>query len=481
MNQKIIAVLVLAVFVLSALPLVLAQDREQNGREYQRDSIQVNLGDTTTEDSGWQTLREKIRERVQTSMNIQAINVTECFDLVKERSPNASDSVITSACENALWVRSVLAPKLGATLPRVQRFMVQNEDIIQRFLEHLENKSIEKIKNLDRARLQECLNNTEECEQKIKNWTLNREKVKDMLRQREISHDKLLEAQNKYLRAKNKYLEVKNIHLKARDEFLGLKLRLKECEDNDEDCSALENQTFEKAQEDLTAIADRLIQYLEKVKSKVEAAENLNQTEADEIIDNIDEMIAKLEDAKDAIESAEDLDELKEAAQMIRDVWKDMKYSAFRYAERVIHSEVGQIFSRSELLEKRLETVITRLNDKGVDTTEMEDLLDDFSAKIDDARENMNDANELFSEAKDLRAENKTEEAKDKLEEAKNLTREAHQDLKDAHSILMDLVRMINQKGENFNPDEINEEDEVEVVEEDGDEDDEDEEDEEED
>ena len=436
--KKELVFLVLAIFLISAVSFAIAENeshRNNNSEEREDKNDSSNENDTLT------AIRERERER---------------------ENENESEN------ENAEGgMRAAVAGFGGLKSFIVQRFMENHPVIVQKFLEQLNNTNKSEIlKHLDRARLEKCLNNTEECKERIKEWTLNKVKVKDIIRVREIAKDKLLEANNKFLRAKNKYLEMKNIRLRVRDEFLGLKDQLKDCRKSNEDCSALENQTFEKAQEDLITIADRLIQYLEKVKSKVESAENLNSTEAQEAIAKIDNLTAKLEDAKDELEAATEQDDLKEGAQMIREVWKDMKYSAFRYAERVIYSEVGQIFSRSELLEKKLEIVIGRLNDNGVNTTEMEELLDDFSAKIDDAREKMKDANDLFSEAKDLRAENKTEEAKEKLEEAKNLTREAHQDLKDAHKILMDLVRMINQKGESFDPDEINEEDEVEVVEE---------------
>jgi predicted nucleic acid-binding Zn-ribbon protein len=132
-----------------------------------------------------------------------------------------------------------------------------------------------------------------------------------------------------------------------------------------------------------------------------------------------------------------------------------------------VHSRVGEIFTRSELLEKKLDMVVAKLENKSINVTGLQDLLDDFSAKIDDARTKMTDADKLFAQAKDLRAQNKTTEAKQKLEQAKNLTTQAHQDLKDAHKILMDLVHKINQKGESFNPDEIDEDEDVEIVEED--------------
>ncbi len=454
--KKLSAFFVLAVFLLLALPSAIAE----NG-----DRLRVGDSKGTSERAGYDRELEVEIESNITKVKIETVD--QCVEMMKERQPNITEARLKTACENALLVRTQLAPKFEQALPRIQRFMVQNSEKIQSFLEKLDDKSSEKIKNLDRARLKECLNDTDDCKERIKNWTLDHVKVKDLLKKRFVAQDKLLEFQSKYLKAKQKYLEVKGKHLEIRDEFLGLKDDLVKCKASKENCTELENKTFEKAQEDLLAISDRLIQHLEKLKSKVEGAENLNETEVDEAIDKIDSWIEDLEDAKDDVEAADNLDELKEASEAIRAVWKDMQYSAFRYAERVIYSTVGQIFSRSELLEKKLETVIVKLKDKEVNTTEMEDLLDNFSAKVDDAREKMRDANDMFEKAKDLRDDGDTEGTKDKLEEAKNLTREAHQDLKEAHKILMDLVHKINQNNESFDPDEVSEDEEVEHVEED--------------
>jgi uncharacterized protein YukE len=362
-------------------------------------------------------------------------------------------------------MRAAVAGMGGLKQAIVNRFMENHPVITQKFLEEFNNTDKSHVfENLDRARFEKCLNNTEACKEKIKNWTVKEFKVKDFLKKRNVDEKKLIKARDEFLKAQNKYLEAKNHQLKARDEFLGLKLRLAECKNTSKNCSGLENQTFTKAQEDLNQIADKLINYLDKVKSKVEEANNLNQTEADQATQTIDSMISKLNDAKDAVDAADTKAELQAAGKQILDVWKDMDFKALFYAEKVVNAGVGEIFSRSELLEKRLDVVIQKLENKSINVTGLQDLLDNFSAKIDDARTKMADANKLFAQAKDLREKNDTAGAKDKLEQAKNLTLEAHQDLKDAHTILMDLVHQINQKGESFNPDEIKEDDTVEVV-----------------
>jgi len=469
MNRKLFGILVLAIFLVSAVPLAMArygdgQDDINDDREDSRisdDEGRLELENESDDDNSSDDSNDDSLDDVG---GHRFANVTECVADYKERMPNVNETKIKAACEYAFKVREVLGPKFGDNLPRVQRFIVQNQDKIEDWLEKLDDKSADMIQKLDRARLEKCLNNTDDCKEKIKDWKVKEMKVKDLLKKRFVDEKKFIKARDNFLKAQNKYLEAKKNQLKVRDEFLQLKLRLAECKTNNQNCSALENQTFEKAQEDLNQIADKLISYLDKVKSKVEGSENLNETEVNDTIKNIDALITKLEDAKDAVDAADTKAELQAAGKLILNAWKEMDFKALFYAERLVHSRVGEIFTRSELLEKKLDVVVAKLENKSINVTGLQDLLDDFSAKIDDARIKMTKANKLFAEAKDLRANNKTAEAKEKLEEAKKLTKQAHQDLKEAHKILMDLVHKINQKGESFNPDKIDENEEVELV-----------------
>jgi len=454
MNRKLFGILVLMVFLVSMVPLAMARygdsrDDINDNREDSRGSDDDNSSDDSLDDVGGHRFA----------------NVTECVADYKERMPNVNETKIKAACEYAFKVREVLAPKFGDNLPRVQRFIVQNQDQIEDWLEKLDDKSADMIQKLDRSRLKECLNNTDKCKEKIKDWKVKVEKVKDRVREREIEKDKFLEANNKFLRAKNQYLQMKNLHLKVRSEFLDLKKQLAKCEKKGEDnCTKLEEQLMDKAKEDLTALADRIIQHLEKIKSKIEAADNLNETDAEVMIDKIDDYISQLEDAKDAIDGSDTQKELKEAAQDLKDLWNDMDYYAKRYAERVIHAYTKGVFVRSELLETKLEDVLKRLENKSINISGMEDLLDNYSHYIDLARAKMDNASDLFNKAKDLRAAGNESGAKAKLEQAKNLTEEAHQALTQAHTILMDLVHKINAKGASFDPDEIDEDDNISVV-----------------
>ena len=352
-----------------------------------------------------------------------------------------------------------IATKINKRLAKLQSTKAQN------ILKSLPSKAAV-LQKLDRARLQDCLEDVDECKERLENMVVKKVKVKNLLRVREIAANKIQAANQAFQKAKEQYNKAKQFQEQAMNEFLGLRAQLQLCQDSGEDCLELEGELLEKAKDNLIGIADRLIQHLEKIKSKVESDENMDSDEAQEAIDKLNDLILELEDAKDDVEAATNKEELDEAAQEIRDIWSQIQYTGFRYAERVIWGQVKGIFVRSEMLEKKLETVLDRLESKGVDTSELEDLLDQFSDYIEDARSKMGDADDKFGEAKELRAQGDKDGAKQALEEAKSLTREAHQALKNAHRVLMQIVRSINQNGESFDPDEIDEDEDVDVVEE---------------
>jgi uncharacterized coiled-coil DUF342 family protein len=200
------------------------------------------------------------------------------------------------------------------------------------------------------------------------------------------------------------------------------------------------------------------------IKSRFEGAENINETTANESITKINDFITQLNDAKALVENANTKEELVAASEKIKTILKSIDFDVLNYAEKIINSKVGEIYSRSRALETSLNRVLERLNNKGIDTSDIANLILEFREHLDNAKEYMDLANEKFEQAKEIREDNRTQ-AKAMLEEGKDLTREAHNELKEAHKVLMQMVKMINQKGENFNPDAISDEDIIELSE----------------
>jgi len=427
MDKKTLAGLAFLAILMIAVPLVIAQGPGPNANVIRENGI-VNINNDRENDDNGEGYK----------LNLRAENVDDCIQVLKEDHPDAEDARMRNACIVALKTEAV---------KEIKAKFEENHPV-------LANRIMEKRNEQNRI---------------TKNVM-----VKEFIKKREIVREKLQQAEQRFQKAKEAYQNNKEKHERVRNEFLGLKQMYNQCKlgnltnSTDMNCTEYEAELLEKAKEDLLTLADRLIDHLEKVKSRIEGAENINQTEADEAIAKIDDFISQLEDAKDLVEAADTKAELTEASAAIRAIWKNMDLDVFRFAERVINSRVGEIYARSRALESNLNRVLARLEAKGINTTEMKDLTDSFREHLDNAKAYMDSANEKFAKAKEIRTgnlTNSTEEAKAKLEEGKQLTRDAHNELKEAHNDLMQLVKMINQKGENFDPDEINDDDIIEVSE----------------
>ena len=466
--KKTITVFVLLMFLISALPMVLAEETDDDTNLEETVEVQLEVENTgsTSAKPEWRTIKAKIRAKT----------TTECVEQLKQQYPNAELNRIRNACTIAFQASVRTARMLTAQqnandtdndtddnesdeTPRpmfaIRKLSATQTRKAENIMAAVGSAKAKVVENLDRARLKWCIDNQEDCKEKLQNMIVKTVKAKEVLRVREIAKDKLKQAQENFEKAKNAYQNAKNKHNKVRNEFNGLKGELAECQESGEDCTELEAEILEKAKENLISLIDRLTEHLNKVKEKVNAAENIDEEEAEEAINNLNEMIADLEDAKEDAENAEDKEAFQSAADKVRAIWKEMNYNAFRYAERVVYGQVRGIFVKSELLETKLERVLERLEDKDVDVEGMSDLLDQFK-----------ESDEYFNEAKDLRADGDEEGAKEALENAKTLARESYDSLKEAHKILMQLVREINKNGESFDPESIDEEEEIVIVEE---------------
>ena len=145
---------------------------------------------------------------------------------------------------------------------------------------------------------------------KLKNLTSkpNFEKYRQNLefKARALTKVKLEKARTNFLKAKDNFLKARERYEGAHQKFSEAKLKVEECkEEETEKCMEIKEQIKEHAKESLTAIADRILEHLEKLKAKVESNEDLSEEEAAEIIAKIGEQKTSIEEAKNIIETSE--------------------------------------------------------------------------------------------------------------------------------------------------------------------------------
>lgn len=293
----------------------------------------------------------------------------------------------------------------------------------------LDQAQLEKLAALDRARLKEYSEKSPtELKAALQRLHVNKVRTEEAYRKRVIAQQRLQEANRKHEQAKNRYQEEKRLFEQERNAWQD------SVRDGDDEAAITHAKAY------LGHAADVVIQSLEQLKARIEANDDLTDEEAAEMIDEIDEKIAEMEDAKGAVEAAQTKEEVKAAARTIVAAWERIRERVRINAEAVVRTDVGEILSRSEALEQRLEAVLAEMEANGVEVEDLDSKIDAFSEKIAEARELYAESEELFEKAKD-------EDDREAFEESKQLARQAHEKLKEAHNILVDLFKEIKQAG----------------------------------
>lgn len=258
---------------------------------------------------------------------------------------------------------------------------------------------------------------------------------------RQVVNAKLTQAKNRYLEVKQNYLSAKEKYLDHKATFLRAKESYKECKDSDsDDCQERREKIKSAAQPHLLNAADLVLKELERVKAKVEASEDLSEEEIAEIVADLDEKIQEVEDAKEVIENLDEestKEDINEAAKTIREAWKHTKVALKKHVGRLANARLGNIILRVEILEKKLYKTRDRLEEKGADVSELDSMMDEFSAHLDTAADKYNEARVIWSDA------NTPGEVDDAAKEIHELLTEAKEALKQARDMLRDVVKEI--------------------------------------
>ena len=405
--KKIYALLVLAIFLISLMPAAVLA-KEEAKRDIEKRAIAKTLKVAKEENLS----REEVKERLAGK-----------FEDIREHQKEQLMIAVEKCKENNLTAE-------------------QCEEKYEKRIE-----LVEKLKEKDLERLKKILENKEEYKEEfneLKNSTeFKGYKERFAYKARIIGKEKLREAKNRFLNAKEKYSETREKYNSTRLEFQEAKEKLAECKDqNTTECAQLEEEIRAKAKEHLLNIADVIIENLNKIKSKAESSEDLTEEDANELIEKIDAQIQEVEDIKAKIEAAETKEEITEAAKELKEKWALLKENAEVHAGRVVNARIGGIIVKSKQLEDKLNKVLERMAEKGVDTSSVESLITEFNAKIDSAAEHYKLAVEKFEEAKATETP-----GSELINEAQGHMKEAHNALQEAQQILKDITSTIKQSG----------------------------------
>jgi chromosome segregation ATPase len=282
---------------------------------------------------------------------------------------------------------------------------------------------------------------------------LEKVKVAELYRKREIAADRLKFWKEEYANATKRFTEALKNEREHRDAWLEKKDEWKKaCKNSTSaECKELEAATVERAKEYLDKSVSVMIEHLNQIKAKVESADTISDEQADEIISVIEARIEELENILDEVEKADTKEEVKAAVQDLDAVWKRTRWNAVAFVAHILNTRVDSVITKSEKLEDRLNCALAEMKEAGKDTSAVEAKVEEFSGLVQDAKDDWKEARDLYTEiiglAKDNENGSSNEEIKDKAEEMKSLGESSRDKLKDAHELLVEITKDIKASG----------------------------------
>ncbi|MDD4877877.1 MAG: hypothetical protein PHO02_02465 [Candidatus Nanoarchaeia archaeon] len=407
--KKLMAIFVLALFVVSAIPAAFAA--QGNGRQGAEgdttDAPGVNSGQIR------QALenRERLIEAKDALLEKHQARVAELVEKCTEN--NMSEAECKARFENRLQNIAALAPKFREKL---QQFEERRDERIQKLKEL---KDDEVLGQFERAK---------------------------EFKARALGNDKIKNAQANMAKAKEKYHEAVAGLEKA-------KLRLEQAKTSkvcktapeSEECATAREELRGASKEKLAQHTDIILNALESGKEKAIASEYLTDEEEAAAVAFFDEQIAKFTAIKTEIESAETKEDIVEAGKKLADAWKEIRQKINAYLSYASNARMAGIVVKAEHLAAKLERVMERMAENGKDTAEVEPLVDEFKALLETAKIKFKSAHSLLLEVRT--SELAEEEKNAKMDESNALIKESKQALQDANAKLREIFLKLKEVG----------------------------------
>lgn len=414
MKNKISALFVLAIFIISLMPLAIADE-------------DANV-------DGGLNIRQAAKDAKIKQRTFQAMEKREKLNEAKERREKLVDMK-----EDLLEKHR---RRVTALVEKCKQNGVSAEECAKRFGKRLDN--IEKLPEKFRAKLVEFEARKADRE-KVIAALKDDEFLKKYGKENGFKVRRLL-AVNKE-KARQNYIDARLNYKEAKEKLQRTKLRLDAAKKLDkackgpasEECKKAKAELLESAKEHFTTQADIIIEMLQKIKAKITANEDISDEDEAKIVVAIDAKISNVTAIKEKIKAAQNKEELLTAARELRSEWNSIKRAAHRYASFIVSSRMAGVIVKANHLEKRLERILGIMAENGQSVTDVQPLVDQFHTEVEAAKKSFKESQNIWLSAKLDIDDATVQEAQEKLKGAR-----AH--LKKANEILNEIFKKLDKK-----------------------------------
>lgn len=234
----------------------------------------------------------------------------------------------------------------------------------------------------------------------------------------------------RYKKARKEYAQAVRIYKNAREDYRSAMTKFRKTKKKEDSKVALYKGKAYLLKADIA-----MVKYLQMLGAKVEHTRGLDDEQKASILAELDGYISWLEQQEEEIDKAQSREELRTIAKNIREKWKEVRVVAKKVTGTILVSRTENIIIRAEILAEKIESNIPGLQERGVDTAELEEWLADFNAKMEQAKEKNNAAKEKFSQISGPKDANKL------FREGHALVKEANKDIRQAYKDLRKMMR----------------------------------------
>lgn len=235
--------------------------------------------------------------------------------------------------------------------------------------------------------------------------------------------------------AKTSYNNVKKQYAKEVTFYKDAKKNFKNARSKFNQVKNAKNKTeyVASAKEYLKTVINVFISKLETVKKWVSNNPAIADTDKTKIISEIDADISWLKSELGSIDTAT-LSQIKEKAKEVREYWRRHKVTIKHIVGQIHAARINFMLNKADGFSEKISSKIGELKDAGIDTSKLEELLDDFNEKITLAKEKYESAKGKFGDITSVNG------ADSLFIEGNKFVKEANTYVKDAHKILKQIV-----------------------------------------
>ncbi len=271
----------------------------------------------------------------------------------------------------------------------------------------------------------------------LKKYKVIRVKKEEAFRARKIEAAKFRLYNKKIQQARNRYLIAKNNFNK-----LSKKIKQK-CNLSADECEQIRVETGKQLLYNLT---DMMLASLNKSRCQILSSDKINDSVAESIVNDIDKVMDKIKSYQEQISDVQTIEDLKNLNHKIIAAWKKTRYSVYYNFGRYEVHRVGLIIKKAEYLEVKLDRVLSRAEEQGINVSIVSDLVDKFDSQISNARKHYDKARELIAEFKANKNDMNSEDKKTLVKNIHDEIKAAQDSLKEAGQTLREIVININRK-----------------------------------